>query len=217
MRRLLTLVLVALPFVAVAPSALLPAAGPGAVRDSFAAYKQALIEGDGRAASRLTASDTHRYLLQSLERALIMNEAALRALPLVDQIAVLLLRHNMPPAELRAMRAGDPVAYAVERKAFDEAAVARLAVEPFTVTGTRAEAPLSNVKGLPLPVRVHFKEEAGAWRLDLLSSMAPLRAALDARAGLLSRLNMAEGDLAVLIVRLVSGRVPAPDIWIPPK
>src|SRR3546814_19462514 len=60
-------------------------ASPAEVEASFEAYKQALIEGDGKTASELTASDTHAFLDQTLDRALTMEEAELRALPLLDQ------------------------------------------------------------------------------------------------------------------------------------
>jgi hypothetical protein len=85
-------------------------ADPAAVAQSFATYKQALIDADGAAASKLTATDTHAYLKQTLDRALTMKEADLRALSLLDQISVLMLRHNMKPDELRAMKKCDPVA-----------------------------------------------------------------------------------------------------------
>src|SRR3546814_6231956 len=77
---------------------------PAEVEASFEAYKQALVEGDGARASELTASDTHAFVKQTLDRALTMEEPALRTLPLLDQISVLMLRHNMKPEQLRAMK-----------------------------------------------------------------------------------------------------------------
>src|SRR3546814_4962532 len=97
-------------FLAVLLVALLPTAAlanPAEVEASFEAYKQALVEGDGARASELTASDTHAFVKQTLDRALTMEEPALRALPLLDQISVLMLRHNMKPEQLRAMKDGD--------------------------------------------------------------------------------------------------------------
>src|SRR3546814_1736229 len=61
-----------------------------------------------------------RSLDQTLDRALTMEEAELRALPLLDQIAVLMLRHNMKPEDLREMKDGDPVAYAVDKRRSEE-------------------------------------------------------------------------------------------------
>src|SRR5690606_7009485 len=146
-------------------------ASPAEVEASFETYKQALVEGDGAAASELTASDTHAFLDQTLDRALTMEEHQLRALPLLDQISVLMLRHNMKPEQLREMKNGAPVAYAGDQHAFDMNEVQKLEAAEFTVTGTQAQAPLSNLKGSPIPVNVHFKEEAGTWRFDLLSSI----------------------------------------------
>ncbi|MGF1592010.1 MAG: hypothetical protein ACFCUW_01950 [Kiloniellaceae bacterium] len=193
-------------------------ADPAAVERSFAAYKQALAEGDGAAASDLTASDTHAYLDETLERALTMEAEDLRLLPLLDQISVLMMRHNMTAAELRAMKDGDPVAYAVDKGAFDMNEVEKLSAGGFTVTGGHAQAPLSNLKGSPIPVNVHFKEEAGTWRFDLLSSIAPFRAFFDSQAGFLAKLGGSEGNNAVvpLIIHLVTGRAPDADIWNPP-
>jgi len=189
-----------------------------AVAESFAAYKQALIDGDGARASQLTSTDTHAYLKQTLDRALTMPAGDLQALPLLDQISVLMLRHNMPAAQLREMKDGDPVAYAVNKKAFDMNEVEKLEAEGFTVTGSQAQAPLSNLKGSPIPVNVYFKEEAGDWRFDLLSSIAPFRAVFESQAGMLSVLNKDDGSNAVvpLILHLITGRAPDANIWNPP-
>ncbi|GAB4361149.1 MAG: hypothetical protein Kow00114_15420 [Kiloniellaceae bacterium] len=192
--------------------------GPAAVEQSFAAYKQALIDGDGAKASKLTASDTHAFLKQTLERALTLKEPEVRALPLLDQISVLMLRHNMKAEQLRAMRNGDPVAYAVDQKAFDMNEVEKLETADFTVTGTQAQAPLSNLKGSPIPVNVYFKEEEGTWRFDLLSSIAPFRAVFDAQAGLFATLKTSDGNSGAvpLILHLITGRAPDANIWNPP-
>jgi hypothetical protein len=132
---------------AVLLAALLPLtaqADPAAVERSFAAYKQALVDGDGAAASALTAADTHAYLDETLNRALTMKAEDLRLLPLLDQISVLMMRHNMTAAELRAMKDGDPVAYAVDNGAFDMNEVEKLSAGDFTVTGGQAQAPISS-------------------------------------------------------------------------
>src|SRR3546814_3735760 len=71
-------------------------------------------------------SDTHAFLDQTLDRALTMEEAELRALPLLDQNEVLIMRHNMKPEDLREMKDGDPVAYAVDKRSFDMNEVSRL-------------------------------------------------------------------------------------------
>jgi hypothetical protein len=206
---------------AVLLAALLPLtaqADPAAVERSFAAYKQALVDGDGAAASALTAADTHAYLDETLNRALTMKAEDLRLLPLLDQISVLMMRHNMTAAELRAMKDGDPVAYAVDNGAFDMNEVEKLSAGDFTVTGSQAQAPISNLKGSPIPVNVHFKEEAGTWRFDLLSSIAPFRAVFDSQAGFLAKLGGSEGSNAVapLIIHLITGRAPDANIWNPP-
>ena len=189
-----------------------------AVEQSFAAYKQALIDGNGARASALTASDTHAYLKQTLNRALTMKGPDVRALPLLDQISVLMLRHNMKADQLRAMKDGDPVAYAVDHKSFDMNEVEKLEAEEFTVTGKQALAPVSNLTGSPIPVNVYFKEEQGTWRFDLLSSIAPFRAVFDAQAGMLDILKTKDGNSGAvpLILHLITGRAPDPNIWDPP-
>jgi hypothetical protein len=193
-------------------------AASSTAEESFAAYKQALVDADGATASKLTASDTHAYLKKTLDRALTMQAAELQALPLLDQISVLMLRHNMKPEQLREMKNGDPVAYAVNQRAFDMNEVEKLKAEPFTVFGNSAQAELSNLKGSPIPVNVYFKDEGGAWRFDLLSSIAPFRAVFDAQAGMLDILKTKDGNSGAvpLIIHLITGRAPDANIWNPP-
>ncbi len=212
----LRFVLAALLMVLAAPAT--AQSDPAAVEESFSAYKQALIDGDGAKASALTSSDTHAFLKQTLDRALTMQATDLQALPLLDQISVLMLRHNMKAEQLREMKDGDPVAYAVNHKSFDMNEVEKLEAEGFTINGDDAQAPISNLKGSPIPVNVHFKEEAGTWRFDLPSSIAPFRAVFESQAGFLSKLNGTDGNNAVvpLIIHLITGRAPDANIWNPP-
>src|SRR3546814_20110363 len=127
-----------------------------------------------------------------------MEEAELRALPLLDQSAVLMLRHNMKPEDLREMKDGDPVAYAVDKRSFDMNEVSRLEAADFTVAGTQAQAPLANLKGSPIPVNVHFQEEGGLWRFDLQSSMAPFRPLFPTQEGMHGRLQTGERKTGVV-------------------
>ncbi|WP_193370619.1 hypothetical protein [Pelagibius marinus] len=212
----LRLVIAALVMLLAAPA--VAQSDPAAVQESFAAYKQALIDGDGAKASALTSSDTHAFLKQTLDRALTMEAAEVQALPLLDQISILMLRHNMKAEQLREMKNGDPVAYAVDHKSFDMNEVEKLEAAEFTVTGSQAQAPISNLKGSPIPVNVYFKEEEGTWRFDLLSSIAPFRAVFDAQAGLLGALKTKDGNSGAvpLIIHLITGRAPDPNIWNPP-
>ncbi|MEO3430095.1 hypothetical protein AAFN88_14640 [Pelagibius sp. CAU 1746] len=212
----LRLVIATLLILLAAPAA--AQSDPAAVAQSFAAYKQALIDGDGAKASALTSSDTHAFLKQTLDRALTMEADEVQALPLLDQISVLMLRHNMKAEQLREMKDGDPVAYAVNQRAFDMNEVEKLEAEGFTINGDDAQAPISNLKGSPIPVNVHFKEEQGTWRFDLLSSIAPFRAVFDAQAGMLSALKSKDGSNGAvpLIIHLITGRAPDPNIWNPP-
>src|SRR3546814_19842977 len=111
---------------------------PAEVEASFEAYKQALVEGDGARASELTASDTHAFVKQTLDRALTMEEPALRALPLLDQISVLMLRQDMKPEQLRSMKHAVPVAYAVHHGSIDALDVQTLDAAEFPVNGSMA-------------------------------------------------------------------------------
>src|SRR3546814_9384694 len=95
-----------------------------------------------------------------------MEEAELRALPLLDQIAVLMLRHNMKPEDLREMKDGDPVAYAVDKRSFDMNEVSRLEAADFTVAGTQAQAPLANLKGSPIRSEEHTSELQSLMRIS---------------------------------------------------
>jgi hypothetical protein len=67
-------------------------------------------------------------------------------------------------------------------------------------------------------VNVHFKEEGGVWRFDLLSSIAPFRAVFDAQATMFQGLQTKDGKSGVvpLLIHLITGRAPDANIWNPP-
>src|SRR3546814_14893450 len=89
LRFLLTLVLLAVLHLA-AP---LPAAASvDEVRESFRAYKTAILQSDGAAAARAVTQDSHVYFRGLADQALTLDRDGMHGLHISDRIYALLLR-----------------------------------------------------------------------------------------------------------------------------
>ena len=108
-KRLLVL-RIALPFLLVCVEALAQGGiGTGempeqrAVRDCLAAYKTAILNGDGNAALPLVTRSTVRHYGHWRDLALNAQEQKVRQLPVIDKFMVLRLRHQVGGEAVRKM------------------------------------------------------------------------------------------------------------------
>src|SRR3546814_19860680 len=102
LRFLLTLILLAGPLPA--------AASVDAVKESFRAYKTAILQSDGAAAARAVTQDSHVYFKGLADQALTLDRDGLHGIHLSDRISALLLRHTPQPAALAGLSGREVVA-----------------------------------------------------------------------------------------------------------
>ena len=209
----------ALVFVLVmAPSSpAMPLDDQAAVADVLVAYRAGLIEGDGISVSGLTSTESHRLLRDSLDPASHMTREELKALPALQQVAILLLRHSIDAAHLRGMTGSDAVAYAVEERVFDARHLANAAIDEIYVEGDEAQAFLLRADGIPDDAAIFLRKEAGAWHIDLKGYLAQyVPHGIIYNPETVSDTTDIEGRMMLSTVAWISGRAPDANIWDPP-
>src|SRR3546814_16939390 len=74
-----------------------------AVEDSFVAFRQAVLDGDGEKAAALTTAASWDYYRDRADDALSAGPGQLQSVPLDQTLVVLTLRHAVTPTDLKSL------------------------------------------------------------------------------------------------------------------
>ena len=107
MRTVLAFALMLLPFTAAAEPA-------DDVKESFLAYKAAIVEADGEAAAEVVTEGSHEYFRKLADQALTLDRDAMHQIHLGDRVYSMLLRHTLDRGQLESMSGEEVVSYAVD-------------------------------------------------------------------------------------------------------
>jgi hypothetical protein len=186
-----------------APYPPLPEAEADAVRQVLREYVDAVARGDGEAAARLVTRGTRGYYARMRDMAVSAPEAEVRAMPLMERFSILMMRHFIPPDDLRALTGDAVFAYTIAHGWLGEEG-ARMPPEPLEVYGEGGRAVIrAGDSDLP------FVREDGAWRWDMLAVIQAAGASLAPEPG------MTEDEFVIAVLEGSSGRKVPPTIWQP--
>lgn len=196
---------------------LAPAVAAGAqdaerdVRRVFDRYQAAVVAADGEATLAAVDRRTVAYYGTMVGLALDADSATVAALPFMDRLMVLSLRHRVPADTLRAFDGARAFAYGVAHGWTDQGAAARQSLGGVRVAGDSASADLL-LNGVAVPgVAFGFVREEG-WRLDLTSV---LDASAPAMRAAVEEMGETEDGFIVFALRALTGRAPGPELWRP--
>ena len=183
-----------------------------AVRSAFAAYKIAISNGHGEETAALLTASTVAHYDELRELALYGTRDALAPLSSMDLLNVLMLRHQIPVAQLRKFASGRPlIANLIDRGWIGSGEVESLTIVAIRINGDDAIVDLKTPTEATLDYRFH--RESKAWKMDLARVIQFGSAQWDAEA---KRAGSSIEDY--LIQRLSAGEYGVVDasIWNPP-
>jgi hypothetical protein len=181
-----------------------------AVKSAFKAYQQALLKKDGARAAAVVDRGTIDYYQRVRDLAVGGKAADVKKLPLLDKLMVVRMRHQVPPAQLKAMDGKAALAFGVDQGWIGDN-VAKVTAGPVDITDNRASLTFV-VGGKPTPVKLGLVREAGAWRIDLVSLFQLSGAAFKQRQ---QESGKSEDDFVVGLVEELSGKPVPAKIWNP--
>jgi hypothetical protein len=203
---LLLLVLMGLPMAA--------AADTDDVKESFLAYKTAILESDGEAVADLVTQESRDYYRKLADQALTLDREALHNVHLTDRLNALLLRHSLERKELESMSGAQVVSYAAGHGWIGKEGAEQLQLGDFQVEGDHASGSILRMDGEASPYKMEFIKEEGRWLLDLVALMDLTRTAFEYSV---KQAGLTEDDFVILMLEYLTGRKPGPDIWSPPQ
>ncbi len=214
MRTAIRIALLGLAF----SSATAAATDEDAVRATFAAYQQALIEGDGERAAALVDAETETYY-QTLRRLVLEGSAEeVRSRSFVDRFLVVVFRHEFEAAELIEMELADVIVRAMDIGWINAETIRQLALGQVEVTGDEAVAEARTRASLEDPalasgmdgLSYRFVHEAGGWKFRFSALVESIDSVMRDFA---ERLGADEDDLIFTLVEALTGTEVLPEVW----
>lgn len=182
------------------------------VRGTFLAYKEAILQQQGRSAVSLVNRATLQYYARMKLLALEGQEKEVRLLSPMNKIMVLSLRHRLAVGDLGKMTPEEVFAYAVNQGWIGKSSVLDSDIGQVQVFGRDASAEYVK-SGKPTPLKYRFTKEEGKWRIDLTALMP---VADQAMRMLIQKQGFDEDTFIISLIESVSGRKVLPSIWQPP-
>ena len=216
MERLFAVVrLASLLIAAVAVYMLLRVAQPPpeqGVRQTFAAYKRAIVADDGAAAAALLSKGTVDWYGKVWELTLHGSKEEVERLGTLEKLQVLGFRQRVPADELRAMSPRELFAYAVRRGWVGKANIGGTEIGAITAADDTAVAK-ALFAGKDSGQQYRFVREGGRWLFDQLPT---LEAGGDALTAAAQHRGVPVDAFVEHMVESASGKKVTPDLWQPP-
>ncbi|WP_420128447.1 hypothetical protein [Longimicrobium sp.] len=187
-----------------APYPPLAGAEAEAVRNVVRQYEYATRSGDGNAAARLVSRETRDYYNRMLAMAISATEEQVRAVTLMDRMMILMYRHRVSAAQLRALPADGGFALTIDEGWLNAPEIGDL-VSGSEVFGEGDRAILR------YDGDIHFVREGGAWRWDMMPLI--LAAGEEVEADLTSPEE--QDEFLMYVLEQADGLDPSPTIWQP--
>jgi len=186
-----------------------------AVRHTFEAYAAALAGKDGKAALALVDAATISYNAGLLEHARSSDKQVLDGLPMVDRLAVLRIRHEIPGAKLAKMKARELFRWGVEHGWSDAWKLDKAKIDTVSVSSDGNEGTVA-MSGTRFGTTVTWKllREQDQWRVSVVSVLPEVEALMKTMA---KRFGKSEDELVVLALQMLVGADVAPTLWDPPQ
>ncbi|MCB1036767.1 MAG: hypothetical protein KDD47_23275 [Acidobacteria bacterium] len=201
----------AIPGHRAAADALLDAAAGSEIQTVFGAYKAAIIENNGQEALKLVSRNTIEYFERTRDLALYGQPAEIQEHTLTDRLQIAHFRVRIPVETLKNFSAEQLFVYTAEHGWLGGNSISPVSLGELSLDGDSAEAG-ALVNGQPVPFKVHFHREDGAWKLDLVALLAVGDSALHQRA---EQSAITGDDLILRILSGATGSEVTDSVWQP--
>lgn len=181
------------------------------VKKCFTDYKQAILEGRGSDALNCVDSTTVLYYSHILELTRSGDSTKVTALPIIDKMTVMSLRHRATVEEILSFDGKKLFVYAIEKGMVGKSSVMNLELGDIAMEENSAQGQ-AVVNGQAVPLYFRFKKENSIWKMDL-TSIFPATA--EAFKKVIEQSGMSENEFLLTLLENLTGKTPSPGIWKP--
>lgn len=181
------------------------------VRQTFAAYRRAVLADDGPAAAALLSAETVEWYGKMQDLTLYATKDEVERLAPLEKIQVLAFRQRVPADELRAMSPRQLVAYAVAHGWIGKPGMGRTDLGTVTAS-TDAAVGAVLVDGKDSGHQYNFVHEGGRW---LFHQLPMLQAGNDLITTAAQQRGVSVDQYVQMLVESGSAKKITADVWQP--
>ena len=194
----------------------LPMAEPSAgqeeqIRKAFSAYKEAMLTGNGKEVLEQLDQHTREHYRELMETSKTGDSMRLADLEMIDRLTVLSLRHQAENSKILAMQGDDFLLFAIDSGMIGTQSVSAVELGTLEIHGKGASAEIIS-RGDPMGMYIHFQQEEGSWKVNILSLMEDTEAIIQKA---LKDQQMNETEFIARALEGINGQPMAADIWLP--
>jgi len=179
------------------------------IRSTFEKYNEALLQDQGEEAVKYVDSRTLKYYSTALVKVIHADADAIESMSILDKLMVLIIRHRASREEILSFDGRSLFIYAVDKGMAGKNSIPNNSLGRIKVVGDFARARALS-RGRRTPVHYHFYQEAGKWKIDL-TSVFPATA--PAFKKLIEKSGQEENEFIFLILEMITGKKPGPEVW----
>ena len=180
-----------------------------AVRETFKKYKSAILNDRGEEAVKYVDSRTIKYYGDIIELVKTADSAKTSALPLMDKLMVLLIRHRSTREEILSFDGKGLLVYAIKSGMVGKSSIANNEIGDVTIDGTFAKGQFM-ANGQKAPFYYHFYKEEEQWKVDL-TSIFPIGVMAFKR--MVENSGQSENEYLLSLLEMTNGKKPGNEVW----
>ena len=181
------------------------------IKTVFDNYKSAILEDRGEEAVTYVDQNTISYYDAILKTTIEADSTTTDALPILDKLMVVSIRHRTPPAKIKSFDGKQLLRYAIQEGMVGKNSVENIEMGAVKLNNTRADGTII-VDGQETPMTFGFTKEGEAWKVDLTSAFA---AGTTAFKTMIAQNGQSENDFIIQILTLLTQKAPTSAIWQP--
>jgi hypothetical protein len=183
------------------------------IKSCFASYKASLLESNGKETIKQVDQTTFKYYERILKTCISGDSVSVEALPLLDKITVLALRHRINKEEILKMDASSLLEYSINSGMVGKNSVMNIELGDVEVSGKFAKGQVIT-NGKAAPLFFHFNQEGNQWKIDITSIFKPSQMALQK---MIKGMGQSENQFVINMLQMATGKSVKNSIWQPLK
>lgn len=182
-----------------------------AVQQSFENYMSAILNDQGEDAANYIDSRTVAYYSKLLESSKTADSVQIESMSILDKLMLFSIRHRTSKEDILSFDGKSLFVHAVKNGMVGKNSVANNAIGEVIIDKGFAKAEFIN-NGRKTPFYFEFYKEEGSWKMDLTALFPVSNLAFQ---NLAEQSGENENDYLFLILELLTGNKPGPEIWMP--
>lgn len=181
--------------------------------ETFTAYQQAVIHGEGIRAFELVNQNTVHFYNEVWNASKMADSATVSKFPFEEKLWILTTRHLVPRTRASQLTTQSVFEYLIKNGWIHKEDLGALQLGEISIEGKYAIAPMKQ-NSIELPYFFQFEKENGIWKVNLIAMLETAGRSVEA---MIEISELSEETVIIESIEQLSGKKTNKAIWLPFK